>query len=129
MIRRTSMVAQWFLRERGRGKQRPYWRVTGLGVLLISFASIAGAQGNKGTDVSKVVRDWTWLVALAIVIGCPIAWWIMHWWLQDYVYRMTPGAGIFLGSAVLVMFIALLTVSWQALKSGTSNPAGALRSE
>jgi hypothetical protein len=42
---------------------------------------------------------------------------------------MTMGAGVFIGAAVLVMVIALLTVSWQALKTGTANPIGALRSE
>ena len=42
---------------------------------------------------------------------------------------MTMGAGIFIGAAVLVMVIALLTVSWQTLKTGTANPAEVLRSE
>jgi hypothetical protein len=42
---------------------------------------------------------------------------------------MTMGAGLFVGAAALVMAVALLTVSWQALKTGTSNPAEALRSE
>jgi putative ABC transport system permease protein len=93
-----------------------------MGIRKVLGASVMGIAG-------LLSRDFLRLVALAIVIGSPIAWWIMHWWLQDYIYRMTMGAGIFIGAAVLVMVIALLTVSWQALKTGTTNPAGALRSE
>jgi len=92
-----------------------------------------GIRKVLGASVMSVAgllsRDFLRLVALAIVIGSPIAWWMMHWWLQDYVYRMTLGAGVFIAAAVLVMVIALLTVSWQALKTGTTNPVGALRSE
>jgi len=108
---------------------------------LFALSAFMAEQRRKEMSIRKVLgasvmevagllsRDFLRLVALAIVIGSPIAWWIMHWWLQDYVYRMTMGAGIFTGAAVLVMVIALLTVSWQALKTGTANPAGALRSE
>jgi putative ABC transport system permease protein len=92
-----------------------------------------GIRKVLGASVMEVVgllsRDFLRLVTLAVVIGSPIAWWIMHWWLQDYVYRITMGAGIFIGAAVLVMVIAQLTVTWQALKTGTANPVGALRSE
>ena len=92
-----------------------------------------GIRKVLGATVSQVAallsRDFIRLVAIAILIGSPIAWWIMHWWLQDYVYRMTIGAGIFIGAAAMVLLIALLTVSWQAIKTGTTNPANALRSE
>ena len=108
---------------------------------LFALSAFMAEQRRKEMGIRKVLgasvmevagllsRDFLRLVALAIVIGSPIAWWGMHWWLKDYVYRMTMGAGIFIGAAVLVMVIALLTVSWQALKTGTTNPAGALRSE
>jgi putative ABC transport system permease protein len=108
---------------------------------LFALSAFMAEQRRKEMGIRKVLgasvvevagllsRDFLRLVALAIVIGSPIAWWIMHWWLQAYVYRMTMGAGIFIGAAVLVMVIALLTVSWQAVKAGTANPAGTLRSE
>jgi putative ABC transport system permease protein len=108
---------------------------------LFALSAFMAEQRRKEMGIRKVLgasvmevagllsRDFLRLVALAIVIGSPIAWWIMHWWLQDYVYRITLGAGIFIGAAVLVMVIALLTVSWQALKTGTTNPAGALRAD
>jgi len=108
---------------------------------LFALSAFMAEQRRKEMGIRKVLgasvmevagllsRDFLRLVALAVLIGSPIAWWVMHWWLQDYVYRMTMGAGVFIGAAVLVMVIALLTVSWQALKTGTTNPAGALRSE
>jgi putative ABC transport system permease protein len=108
---------------------------------LFALSAFMAEQRRKEMGIRKVLgasvmevagllsRDFLRLVALAIVIGSPIAWWIMHWWLQDYVYRITLGAGIFIGAAVLVMVIALLTISWQALKMGTINPLGALRVE
>ena len=108
---------------------------------LFALSAFMAEQRRKEMGIRKVLgasimevagllsRDFLRLVALAIVIGSPIAWWIMHWWLQDYIYRTTIGAGMFVGAAGLVLLIALLTVSWQALRSGTSNPAAALRSE
>jgi len=108
---------------------------------LFALSAFMAEQRRKEMGIRKVLgasvmevagllsRDFLRLVALAVVIGSPIAWWIMHWWLQDYVYRMTIGAGIFIGAAVLVMVIALLTISWQALKTGTTNPSTVLRSE
>jgi hypothetical protein len=52
-----------------------------------------GIRKVLGASVMQVAgmlsRDFLRLVALAIIIGSPIAWWLMHWWLQDYVYRMT----------------------------------------
>jgi putative ABC transport system permease protein len=108
---------------------------------LFALSAFMAEQRRKEMGIRKVLgasvmqvagllsRDFLRLVVLAILIGCPIAWWLMHWWLQDYVYRMTMGVGIFIGSALLVMVIALMTVSWQALKTGTANPVGALRSE
>ena len=108
---------------------------------LFALSAFMAEQRRKEMGIRKVLgasvmevaglltRDFLRLVALAVVIGCPIAWWMMNWWLRDYVYRMTMGAGVFIGAAVLVMVIALLTVGWQALKAGTTNPAGVLRSE
>jgi len=108
---------------------------------LFALSAFMAEQRRKEVGIRKVLgasvmevaglltRDFLRLVALAIVIGTPIAWWIMNWWLQDYVYRMTMGAGIFIGAAVLVMVIALLTIAWQAIRAAADNPVAALRSE
>lgn len=108
---------------------------------LFALSAFMAVQRRKEMGIRKVLgasvmevagllsRDFLRLVALAIVIGSPLAWWMMHWWLQDYVYRISMGAGIFIGAAILVMVTALLTISWQALKTGTTNPVESLRAE
>ncbi|HEY4335236.1 MAG TPA: ABC transporter permease [Puia sp.] len=108
---------------------------------LFALSAFMAQQRRKEMGIRKVLgastiqvagllsRDFLKLVALAIVIGSPIAGWLMHSWLQDYVYRMTLGAGVFIAAAGTIMAIALLTISWQALKTGTTNPIEALRSE
>ena len=50
-------------------------------------------------------------------------------WLQNFAYRIDPGPGIFFLAAVAALFIALITVSFQAIKVAVANPVGALRSE
>ena len=108
---------------------------------LFALSAFMAEQRRKEMGIRKVLgasamevagllsRDFLKLVGLAVLIGSPIAAWLMHSWLQDYVYRMTMGAGVFIGAAIGVMAIAGLTVSWQALKTGTANPTAALRSE
>jgi putative ABC transport system permease protein len=108
---------------------------------LFALSAFMAEQRRKEMGIRKVLgasvlevasllsRDFLRLVALAVVIGSPIAWWGMHLWLQDYVYRITMGVGIFISAAMLVLAIALLTVSWQAVKTGAANLAGTLRSE
>jgi putative ABC transport system permease protein len=108
---------------------------------LFALSAFMADQRRKEIGVRKVLgasvwqvagllsRDFLRLVGLAVVIGSPIAWWAMHTWLQDYVYRITMGPGMFIAAAILVMGIALLTISWQALKAGTANPVGSLRAE
>jgi len=69
------------------------------------------------------------LVVIAFVIASPIAWWGMHKWLQDFVYRIEISGWMFLWSGVLVVLIALLTISFQAMRAAMANPAKSLRSE
>lgn len=69
------------------------------------------------------------LVLMAIVIAAPLAWWGMHVWLQGYVYRVEIGPGVFMAAGVLVLAIAVVTISYQAMKAAMANPAGSLRAE
>jgi putative ABC transport system permease protein len=69
------------------------------------------------------------LVMIAFVIASPIAWWGMHQWLQDFVYRIDISGWIFLVSGALVGAIALLTISFQAMRAAMANPAKSLRAE
>jgi putative ABC transport system permease protein len=74
-------------------------------------------------------RDFLLLVGLAMLIAFPLAWWAMHRWLQDFAYRISIGWEVFALAALLATGIAVLTVSFQAVKAALANPVNSLRSE
>jgi putative ABC transport system permease protein len=69
------------------------------------------------------------LVGIAILIASPIAWFAMNKWLQDFAYRTNIGWQVFLLTAAIALCIAILTVSFQAIRAAVSNPVKSLRTE
>jgi len=69
------------------------------------------------------------LVIISNVIAWPVAYYLMHKWLQDFAYRIDISWWIFVLSGGTALLIALLTVSYQAIKAATANPVEALRYE
>ena len=97
-------------------------RIKEIGVRKVLGASI--------TNITLLLsKDFVKLVAISIVIASPIAWWAMHQWLQTYDYRISISWWIFLVAGVVAILIALLTVSFQAIKAAVANPVESLRSE
>jgi predicted permease len=92
-----------------------------------------GIRKTMGATVPKVVfllsTEFLVLVILSMIIAIPASWYFMDQWLQDYAYRTQLSWWIFAIAAVIVMIIAILTVSYQAIKTGLTNPAEALRYE
>jgi len=76
-----------------------------------------------------MAKEFVLLVLLAFVIAAPIAWLAMNKWLQNYVYRISINWAIFVIAAMGAILIALLTISFQALKAALMNPVKSLRSE
>jgi putative ABC transport system permease protein len=74
-------------------------------------------------------KDFVKLVIIAIVIASPIAWWAMTKWLQDFVYRITISWWMIAAAGLIAVVIALVTVSFQAIKAAVANPAKSLRTE
>jgi putative ABC transport system permease protein len=74
-------------------------------------------------------KDFIRLVLLANLIAWPLAWWGIHQWLNNYAYRIDIQPWLFVIPALLVLFIALLTVSTQTWKAARQNPVKALRYE
>ena len=68
-------------------------------------------------------------ILVAIVFACPIAWYLMHLWLETFAYHITLGADVFVLAALLGIGIALLTVTGQSLKVARANPIDSLRYE
>lgn len=81
------------------------------------------------TIAAALSRDFLGLVLLALVIAVPIAWLAADKWLQSYPYRISLSWGLFAGAGMLVILIALVTVSYQAIKAAVANPADSLRAE
>ena len=86
--------------------------------------------GATITDIISLLSiDFVKLVLLAFVIAVPIAWYAMNWWLQDFVYRINIGPGIFAIAGGSALFIALATISWQTIRAALANPVESLRNE
>jgi predicted permease len=92
-----------------------------------------GIRKVLGASVVSIVqllsRDFVKLVLIAIVIASPIAWWAMDKWLQDFSYRIDIKWWMFALAGMLAVVIALLTVSFQAIKAAVANPVDSLRDE
>ncbi|HMJ47149.1 MAG TPA: FtsX-like permease family protein, partial [Ferruginibacter sp.] len=92
-----------------------------------------GIRKVLGATVQNVLfllsADFLLLVFIAFIIAFPLAWWAMHSWLQDFAYRININWGIFLAAGAAAILIALVTVSFQAIKAALSNPVRSLRTE
>ena len=93
----------------------------------IGIRKVLGATSqNLATLLSK---DFLFLVAISCFIAFPLAWWAMKNWLQTYTYRVEIHWTVFVLSGLLALMIAVLTVSFQALKAAVANPVKSLRTE
>lgn len=92
-----------------------------------------GIRKVLGASVSHVTallsKEFIKLVLIAIVIASPIAWFAMNKWLQDFAFRITISWWMFAAAGVIAIFIALATVSFQAIKTALMNPTKSLRAE
>lgn len=77
----------------------------------------------------KLSSEFVILIAMAFVLASAGAWYVMTQWLSDFQYSITIGPGIFLAAGFASLLIALLTVSFQAVRAAVANPVDSLRSE
>jgi putative ABC transport system permease protein len=108
---------------------------------LFGLVSFMAEQRKKEISVRKVLgastfnlwgllsKDFVRLVIIALVLAAPIAYYLMHNWLQQYEYRYRISWTIFVVAGGSGLLVALLTVSYQAIKAATANPVKNLRSE
>jgi ABC-type antimicrobial peptide transport system permease subunit len=93
-----------------------------IGVRKVLGASISGI-------LTMIVKDFILLVLIAILIMVPLGWYLSQSWLQGYAYKANLSWGIFAGASMILLSIALITVSFQAFKAATANPVNSLSSE
>jgi ABC-type lipoprotein release transport system permease subunit len=108
---------------------------------LFGLSAFSAEQRTKELGVRKVMgasvptliqlmsKEFALLVLIASVIGCPVGWYAMNWWLNSYAYHIDLKIVTILTSAVVCLVIALLTVSYHAAKAAMVDPVRSLRYE
>jgi putative ABC transport system permease protein len=93
----------------------------------IGIRKVLGA--GIGSIVLLVTKEFLLLVLIAILVASPLAWIAGFKWLSDFAYRTNIGWWIFAGAGLLAILIALMTVSYHAIRASLANPVKSLRAE
>jgi putative ABC transport system permease protein len=100
---------------------------------LVKRTKEIGIRKVLGASVTNIVgllaKDFLKLIIIAMVIAFPVAWIVTNKWLEDFTYRVSIGWWMFAIAAALVLFIAIFTISVQAIKAALANPVKSLRTE
>ena len=108
---------------------------------LYGLASFMAAQRIKEVGIRKVLgatasnivylfsKEFVLLIIIAFAIATPLAWYFMHKWLENFAYRIEPSLWLFLIGGIASIIIALISVSFQAIKAAITNPVKSLRTE
>ena len=108
---------------------------------LFGLAAFSAEQRTKEIGVRKVLgasvgsivgllsKEFLKLVAIAVVIASPVAWFVMNKWLEDFAYRVNISWVVFVITTVTALCIALFTIGFQAVRAAVSNPVKSLRTE
>ena len=105
---------------------------------LVSFMAVRrtkeiGVRKVLGASVGNIIylfsKEFTVLVAVAFMVAAPLAYFIMHSWLNDFAYRIKIGVSVFLLAIIISVLIAWITVGYKAINAALSNPVKSLRAE
>ncbi len=113
--------------------------IAGLGLFGLSAFVIEqrtkeiGIRKVLGASVQNVLllvsKEFLSLVLVAFIISIPVTYWAMHKWLENYAYRINISATVFIVAGIVALLIALITISFQAIKAALANPVKSLRTE
>ncbi len=108
---------------------------------LLGIAALAFRQRTKEVSIRKVLgatllnlillllKDFTKLVLVAIVLAVPLVWWVMNGWLQNFSYRITINPIVFVITGLSLVLIAWITLGFLTVKTASVNPAETLKAE
>jgi putative ABC transport system permease protein len=86
--------------------------------------------GANISDITMLVaKSFLQLISVAVVIAIPLAWWASNRWLQDFAFRISVQAYIFIATALVTALIALCTIGYHTIKTALANPVKSLRTE
>ncbi len=140
----NETVHNWYEKEDKTGKIVMYFTlltviisVMGLFAMSLYYVQqkrkeigIRKVNGAKTKEILAMLNgDFIKWVAIAFVIACPIAWYAMHKWLENFAYKTELSWWIFALAGLIALGIALLTVSFQSWRAATRNPVESLRYE
>ncbi len=97
-------------------------RIKEIGIRKVLGASVTGIVGLLSKDFLK-------LIAIALMIATPLAWYFMNNWLQNFAYRINVRWYVFVATGIITVLIAFITISFQAIKAAVANPVKSLRTE
>ena len=97
-------------------------RIKEIGIRKVLGASVVSI-------VSTLANSFVKLILISTFLSFPIAWWLVHKWIQNYPYRIDINIWIFILAGTFVLFVSMLTIGMQAIKSALANPIKSLRTE
>lgn len=97
-------------------------RTREIGIRKVLGASVLGV-------IALLSKDFIKLILIALVIALPISWYFMNQWLSNFAYKASLGTGTFIIAALAAIIVALVTVSFHAIKSALMNPVDSIRTE
>ena len=137
-------IAAWYRQEQ---KEYTAFKLfSGIAILigclgLYGLVAFAVAQRIKEVGIRKVLgasltdivvlfsKEFVVLIAIAFLVAAPVAYYIMHNWLQTFAYQINIGANIFIIAILSSFIIAAVTIAYQAIKAAMANPVKNLRTE
>lgn len=108
---------------------------------LYGLASFMAVQKTKEVGIRKVLgasvnniiflfsKEFLLLIGIAFLVAAPLAWYFMHGWLQDFVYRINISWWIIALAGLIAVAVAMITISFKAIKAAVANPVKSLRTE
>ena len=137
-------IAAWYRQEQ---KEYTAFKLfSGIAILigclgLYGLVAFAAAQRIKEVGIRKVLgaslgdiillfsKEFVLLIVIAFLIAAPVAYYIMHSWLESFAYQVNIGAGIFIVAIISSFLIAAITIAYQAIRAAIANPVKSLRTE